>query len=82
MSEIEIKLRKILKNTIDSKFDLSKISNKKNLKKVGMNSISFIKFITEIENEFNFEFEDDDLIFDKFDNLKKFVTYIKNRLNS
>jgi acyl carrier protein len=53
-----------------------KISMDTKIDDVGLSSISFIKMIVDIEEEFNIEFDDESLEFSKFDVIKDFVDYI------
>lgn len=43
---------------------------------LGINSIGFIKIIVEVENEYDFEFNDLDLDFKKYVTIKDFCDYI------
>mgnify|MGYP001401524314 CR=1 FL=1 len=47
---------------------------------IGLSSISFIKMIVDIEEEFNIEFDDESLEFSKFDIIQDFIDYIKEML--
>lgn len=50
------------------------------LTKLGMNSISFIKMVVEIEGEFGFEFEDEALDYNKFTSLNLLCDYVKEMM--
>lgn len=50
------------------------------IESLGINSISFIKIVVQIESEFGFEFEDDDLNYNVFQTLKDLTVYIKDKI--
>jgi len=50
------------------------------LTKLGVNSISFIKMVVALENEFNFEFEDEALDYNKFKSLNMLHNYVENQM--
>jgi len=49
---------------------------------LGMNSISFIKLVVAIEEEFHFEFEDEDLDYSRFTSLNLLCKYVESRIHS
>ena len=50
------------------------------LNQLGMNSISFIKMVIDLESEFNFEFEDEALNYSKFTSLNLFCGYVEEQM--
>jgi acyl carrier protein len=52
----------------------------KDLSKLGMTSISFIRMVVDLEAEFGFEFEDEALDFNKYTSLDMLCSYIKDML--
>lgn len=46
------------------------------LAELGINSISFIKIVVDLETEFDFEFEDEALDYSKFQKLDQLIDYI------
>jgi len=50
------------------------------LTKLNMNSISFIKMIIDLESEFNFEFEDEALDYNKFSSLELLCNYVIDQM--
>ncbi len=52
------------------------------LTKLGMNSISFIKLVVNLENKFNIEFDDENLDYNKFTSLIALCDYIKEKLKN
>lgn len=77
LEEIESKIISIMKENMD--FDAS-VSVSDRIESLGINSISFIKIVVQIETEFGFEFEDDDLNYNVFQTLKDLVVYIKDKV--
>lgn len=55
------------------------LRNTDDLQEVGINSLNFIKLIVAIENEFEIEFEDDDLDHTRFKTLTAICNYIESR---
>jgi len=49
-----------------------------NLKDIGLNSLSMIRVVVKLENEFNIEFDDEMLSFDQIITLDDLVTYISD----
>jgi amino acid adenylation domain-containing protein len=47
---------------------------------IGINSITFIKVIVAIENEFDFEFDDDKLSNKSFTDVKSIIEYVKSKI--
>lgn len=77
--EICIKIKKIIDNNISefsekSIFDILDIP----IQNMKINSITFIKIIVEIEKEFDFEFDDEYLSYNKMGNLRNMVSIIYN----
>lgn len=44
---------------------------------LGVNSLTFIKLIVEVEKEYNIEFNEGDLYFDKSSTIKDFSDYVR-----
>ncbi|MCP1132763.1 acyl carrier protein [Paenibacillus polysaccharolyticus] len=57
------------------------ISMETNLIQAGVNSISFIKLVILIENEFNISFDEERLDISYFPTIKDIVGYIESELN-
>lgn len=60
---------------IEEKIETVKLSD------LGINSISFIKIIVALEEKFNFEFDDEDLDYEKFEYFSDLCAYINNRIS-
>lgn len=53
-----------------------------NLQNMGMNSITFIKIIVEIEGEFDIEYPDDKLLITESGTIEQMVSIVKSCLNN
>lgn len=60
--------------------EISAEDNNKSLVEMGLNSISFINLTIKIETEFGFEFNDDDLDFNRYKTLDTLRTYVEERI--
>ena len=52
------------------------------LDEVGLDSVALIRFAMGLENEFNIEIDDDDLIIDNFGSTRRVAAYIQGRLDT
>lgn len=52
------------------------ISADENLKSLGINSLNFIKLIIAIEDEFDIEFEDENLDYNQYSSLRQLAEYV------
>lgn len=57
--------------------DLVEISVEDTLEDLGINSLAFIRIIIEIEEKYGFEFDDEDLNYQKFKYVKDVIEYIE-----
>lgn len=48
---------------------------------LGVNSLNFIKIIVEIEDEFEMEFDDDQINYDLLNNINDLVSLIEEKIN-
>ena len=79
MSEsTEAKVRRILKENIELSTDADEIKLDSALVNYGINSISFIKLVVLLENEFGFEIEDENLDYKKLATLEGLISYIES----
>ncbi|ADV93494.1 amino acid adenylation domain-containing protein [Bacillus subtilis] len=51
------------------------------ISEIGMDSVRFIKMVSEIERRFEIEFDDDFLIYDKFKTIEDIINFVYIRLN-
>lgn len=59
--------------------ELEDIPDDAKLIDLGINSITFIRIIVELESYFNFEFEDEDLDYKNFEYIDDVCRYIANK---
>lgn len=81
-NNIEEKLRKIINKHVETNIDVLTMPIDENLFSVGMDSVSAIKIIVEIEDEFNFEIEDDELSMNNLTTIEKIVAFIESKCSS
>lgn len=77
--EIQNKLIMIMKETLGEVEGISTIKPDDDLSSFGVNSVSFIKLVVAVEEEFGFEFDDEQLDFNNFRTINGIVEYIKGR---
>ena len=82
INNIEAKIRAIIEENAEMQKDFSHITSDIDLKNIGINSISFIKIVVSIETEFGIEFEDEDLDYNKFPNIKSLVNYVEDKTHN
>ncbi len=80
MNEVEMKVRNIIKENLELLNDVFTIGKDEDLSVYGMDSVSAIKVIVAIEQEFEFEFNDEDLGVDSVRTVQKNLDYIKAKL--
>lgn len=78
--KIEKKVREIINSCINSDIDVDLIQLEDNLPQYGMNSISCIRLIVSIEDQYGFKVEDENLIVENFQSISKIVSYISKRI--
>lgn len=75
--KLQKKIKEIVINVIQTDSDFSPNAD---LRQYGMNSINCISIIVRIEEEYNFEFLDEDLILENFITTENLVEYVRKRL--
>jgi acyl carrier protein len=58
--------------------EINRIDQDANLYQYGLVSINAIKLVSMLEEKYNFEFQDEDLLFDKFNTLNKIHVLLDN----
>ena len=74
---IEEKVLQIIKTNIDLEDPSEEIGLEDDLLLLGINSISFVKIVVALEDEFDMEFDDEDLDYSLFRNANILIDYIK-----
>lgn len=78
MNSIEAKIRELICEAMDDvELDMDSIGVEDELINYGVSSIVFIKMVIQIEEEFEIEFDDDDLDNVKFSTIKDYVDFVK-----
>ena len=80
-NEVEMKIREIIKESLKLDICPSQIDLDADFDGYGINSISIIKIITEIEKTFNIEFDIEELDFKKYQNIRSIILYLEKKLN-
>ncbi len=82
MKVIESEVRDIIMENAELTIPIEQVGNEDDLMSLGMDSINSIKVILAIEQEFGFEFQDDELNFENFLNIKKLALCIESRIQN
>lgn len=77
---VELKLKRVLSQVLESEIPEDVFGNC-SFTDMGINSISFIKAIVLIEQEFDIEFEDDKLDFNYYNNINQLVSYVQMQIS-
>lgn len=77
--ETSEKVVNIIEKYVEKSSEDEKLSIDESFSNISINSVDFIKIIVGIETEFDFEFHDDDLRMDRFQNIHEIVDYIIER---
>ncbi|MFB0846535.1 phosphopantetheine-binding protein [Paenibacillus oleatilyticus] len=80
MTEIEEEVRRIIIETANLNIPRHELNEENDLTQMGLDSITGIKIIVAIENQFDFEFDDSNLNVETFKNIKQLCTYVQNKL--
>lgn len=81
VNSIEYRVKEILKRNINNPDEFeARASNNGLLSNLGINSLTYIKIVVEIESQFGFEFEDEDLNYEKFKTINDIVCYVESNL--
>jgi acyl carrier protein len=79
---VETKLINIFKkNELSLSKDINSLNIYDKFSDIGLDSVNFVKLIVYIEDEFCFEFDDEYLNLDLFDDLNSMIVYINKKLN-
>jgi amino acid adenylation domain-containing protein len=79
-SELASRLKKVIQMNLDVPIPLENIGSEDHLSELGVHSIAFIKIFVAIEQEFELQFEDDELDIQKFPTIQHLITYLEARL--
>lgn len=76
MQKIEEKVRKYLAEIMEDESLMMVDVNQE----LGIDSISFVRVVIELEEEFNFEFNEFDLNIQSFQKISDFVKYVEDQI--
>lgn len=82
MNENERKLRNLIEKNAGLSTPISEISSSDDLTAFGVNSISYIKIVVAIEQEFGVEFDEVNLDFSMFKTINSLSEYIEEVTSS
>lgn len=71
------KIVDIISGLMEDETVKERLAQSDDLTQIGINSISFIKLVVELENTFDIEFEDDALDYFKFESLETLCAYVE-----
>lgn len=75
-----------IENTISNILNIEpekirEISRDETLNRIGVDSVNFIEVVISLEDEFNVEFEDDELLLQNLNTINKLTNIIKQKLS-
>lgn len=78
--EIKERMFSIISRTFDGKVSIEKIE-KEGIAALGINSMKFLLLVTSIENEFDIEFDDEEINYDMFGDFHQICANIEQKIN-
>lgn len=73
-------IRKVVSRNCDSNDESNQIGLDENLQDLGVNSSSYIRIVTDIEKEFDIEFDDENLDYKRFATLKDIINFVEENI--
>lgn len=83
--KIMVKLENLINKTLESEtssFVIHKLKETMDISSLGINSFLFIKLVVAIEKEFDFEFENEQLLVNNFRYIGDIVKYIQSHISA
>ncbi len=77
----EKRIREIIASIIRTNIDVNDYKANKDLREIGMDSISFVSIVVAIENEFGIEFPEDKLLISEAGTIELFTRVVDNNIN-
>ena len=77
-TDLENKVIEIICNNVKS---IGAANKDVSLSSLSIDSITFIKIIVNLEQEFNFEFDDEKLLFNAFNTINDLIVYVQDKVN-
>ena len=75
------KIIEIVANNCDMDNVSEYLQSNDDLSKIGMNSVKFIKLLVDFEDDFNIEFDSDELDYSKFNSFNTLCDFIESKIN-
>ncbi len=72
----------VIEKLVEDENIKERLNQEDNLAQLGMNSVSFIKLVVSLEEEFSFEFDDEDLDYKKFTTLTSLCNYVNKKIKT
>ncbi len=83
LADIEAKVTRILVEQLGLEINEADIkSDSSLLDDVGLDSVALIRFALGLENDFDIEIDDDDLVMDNFETTGRVARYVQGRMNA
>ena len=83
LADIEAKVTRILVEQLGLEINEADIkSDSSLLDDVGLDSVALIRFAMGLENDFDIEIDDDDLVMDNFETTGRVARYVQGRMNA
>ena len=79
--EVVSKVKELVSEVLELESSIEEIKEDDMLSTYGLSSFTAIQLIVLIENEYDFEFLDEDLVFENFESVNKLVDYIMKNAN-
>ena len=79
MGNIDNDVIKIVDDIADEKYIDNETQLNTKLIELGIDSLRFIRLIVQLEEEFDIEFDDNDLMLENFKDIQMLITYISDR---
>ena len=78
--ETNQRVRKLIKTTLFmEEEDIIKIGDDDDLEVVGLNSVIMLQFIVQLEQEFEIEIDEEEIVPENFGSINKIVNYLGNK---
>ncbi len=81
LNDTELRVKGILKKVLGNDELIDKLDAEQNLSDLGITSVNFIKIIVLVEDEFDIEFDDEDLKFENFNTIANVSAYIEDKIS-
>lgn len=78
--ETNKRVRELIKTTLFmEEEDMKKIGDDDDLELIGLNSVIMLQFIVQLEQEFDVEIDEEEIVPENFGSINKVVNYLENK---